>query len=304
MAMVSINHTSINWDILSEASLSRIMNNIVIDFKLKDGISTVEHRAFLLKFLKKVYNSLNYPHLEKVAVGYTALPIALRFSRHTIKDMLMEEEAEEDEESLIKLWMSLSKFAQKLYYNPKVVFLHNLIADFWEVMEYEVAKNMLELIIILVSQNETRRYVKYLIKDSLFIKRMIRTELYANNTIIMLLVGSLESYLFENDGASLAYKRLTLLKKLSFKYPSLHSKTLKYFPEELDKSSTNQQNEVGSLVSKMHIQRAMENVGFDIVLQIAKSLRINTQAVLDLYPQTEDSQRVLIELIGDKLESK
>ena len=80
-------------------------------------------------------------------------------------------------------------------------------------------------------------------------------------------IDYLESYLFENEET--CYSRLTLLKKLAFKY----------FPDEFAKSSTNQQNEGGSLVGKIYIEKAMENIEYNTVVQISKLLKINTGVV-------------------------
>lgn len=245
--MVAICPQRIKWELLSETAVSRIMNNIAIDFKLKEGVTEPTHRVYLLKFLKKLYTAIDYEHVEKAIIGYTAMPIALRFSRMTIKDMLMDEEEEEGEEPLIKMWLSMSKFAQKLYYNPKVVFLHNLLSDFWEVIDQNIAREMIEYLIILVSQTDTKRFMKYLVRDSLFIKHMQRHEIFQNNIVIRKLVGNLDSFLYENEEAALT--RLTLLKKLAYKY----------FPEELARSCTNQQNESGSLSGKQYLQNAMKS---------------------------------------------
>lgn len=233
---------------------------------------------------------MNNEDVEQTVVAYTSMPIALRFSRLTLKDMLMEEV--EKEENIIKMWAQLGKISDKLYNNPKVVFLHKLTDDFWEFIDHDLAKSMIEFLIILVSQNETRTFVKYLIKDSLFIKRIKKTKIYDDSVIIKRLIESLESYLFENEEA--AYSRLTLLKKLAFKY----------FPEELAKSSYNQQNESGSLVGKLYIQKAMENVSYDIISEIAKSLRINTLKLESLFADDKTRKDLLIELICDKVDCK
>jgi len=156
-------------------------------------------------------------------------------------------------------------------------------------MDEQMTINMVEFLIILVSQQETRRFVKYLIKDVMFINRVRRTSIYESSIIVQRLIESLESYLFENEEA--AYTRLTLLKKLAFKY----------FPDELSKSSTNQQNEAGSLVGKTYIQKAMEEVDYKIILLIAKNMRINTSLVEKLYSDESERKKLLIELIGDKI---
>jgi phosphoglycolate phosphatase-like HAD superfamily hydrolase len=198
--MVALNPKKTQWDLLSEDTLGRIMNEIVVKFRLKGGVASSLHKVYLLQFLRKLFSSLGHPHVLKVGSSFTAMPIALRFSRLTIKEMLMEEE-EEEEESLTRLWISLSKLAQRLYHNPKVVFLHNLINDFWEVIEEDVAKEMVQFLIVLVSQNETRKFVKYLIKDSVFIVRFKYSHFYEDNEVLRGYIDYLESYLFENEEA-------------------------------------------------------------------------------------------------------
>jgi phosphoglycolate phosphatase-like HAD superfamily hydrolase len=200
--MVALNHKKTQWDLLSEDTLDRIMKEIVVKFRLKGGVASSSlHKVYLLQFLRKLFSSLSHPHVLKVGSSFTAMPIAIRFSRLTIKEMLMEEEEEEEEESLTRLWISLSKLAQRLYHNPKVVFLHNLINDFWEVIEEDVAKEIVQFLIVLVSQNETRKFVKYLIKDSVFIVRFKYSHFYEDNEVLRGYIDYLESYLFENEEA-------------------------------------------------------------------------------------------------------
>lgn len=85
-----------------------------------------------------------------------------------------------------------------------------------------------------------------------------------------------------------------MLKKLAFKY----------FPDELAKSSTNQQNEGGSLVGKVYIEKAMENIEYSTVVQISKLLKINTVIVESIDPSIETRRKILIELISSKISTK
>lgn len=235
ISIIATNNSSINWAILSEESLAKFILTIATEFRINNNTMSDNHKNHLLIFLGKFFSSLDFNHVHKVAVGYTALPLALRFSRLTIKDMLTEEEQNDEESSIIDLWISMSKHTQKLYNNPKVTFLHYLIEDYWTLSDPELTQHMVELLIILISQKETNQFVKYFIKDILFIKRVKMTQNYSENVTIQKLIDSLESYLYENEES--AYSRLTLLKKLAFKY----------FPNELAKTSASQENEVGSL---------------------------------------------------------
>lgn len=235
ISIVAINNSSTDWAILSEGGLVKLMNTVATEFRIKSDTLSDSHKNHFVVFLSKFFSSLDFDHVHKVAVGYTALPLALRFSRLTIKDMLTEEEQNDEEDSILNLWISMSKHTQKLYNNPKVTFLHYLIEDFWSLSDAELTQHVVELLIILVSQKETNKFIKYLIKDIVFIKRVKMTENYSENTIIQKLIDSLESYLYESEES--AYSRLTLLKKLAFKY----------FPDELAKTSASQENQVGSL---------------------------------------------------------
>ena len=293
--MIATSQRPIDWTIFSSEVLNSIKAEIAVNLSLKDAFSNTKERKELMHFLKKFYSSLEHPHILKIALGYTSIPIALRFSRLTVKDMLLNEsEIDEEEEgpSIIETWKKMSKIANKLYENPKSKFLHSLMNDFWEINDDELYRPFIEFLIILVSQEETMVYVKYLIKDSLFILRVKRSKIYKESLIIRQLIESLQSYLFEKE--ELVYKNLSLLKELAHKY----------FPEELASSSTNQQNESGSLVGKSYLQKAMENVSYSIVHRIAQQLRINTFKVEELDKDENDRRDTLVQLIGEKLESK
>ena len=206
--------------------------------------------------------------------------------------MLTEDEQSDEEEPIINSWRKMSQYSQKFYNSSKVTFLHNLINDFWGLMNTDLTQNILELLIILVSQKETWKYIKYLIKDIAFIKRIKLSQIYEDNVTIQKLVDSLESYLFENEES--AYAKLTLLKKLAFKY----------FRNELAKASASQENEAGSLQSKNYLQKAMINVDFNIVYEISKFMRINTSTIDNFADDEEQKKMIIIDMIGDKIESR
>ena len=141
IAIVAINHKKIKWEILNEATVSRVVSACHIalfnsvnpqkeiekylslsyhnrtslvhtgDSKMDDDTSESKHNVFLLQFLKKLFTALDYPDVSRATMGYTALPIALGFSRMTIKDMLMEEDEDEEEgsetKSLINMWIQM-----------------------------------------------------------------------------------------------------------------------------------------------------------------------------------------------------
>ena len=292
--MVASSEYEIDWDITQIKTLTRIQAEIATNLTLKDGFSDSKQRFYLIEFLKKFYSSVEYPQVAKIVTDYTSLPIALRFSRLTIKDMLLVESDLEDDQDdkIIQNWRNMAKLAQRLFENPKAIFLHSLMEDFWKIEDTEIYRSFTEFLIILVSQNETKRFVKYLIKDSLFILRLKRDQMYYDSIVLKQLVKSLESYLYENEEAS--YANLSLMKKLASKD----------FPKELAHSSTNHQNESGSLVGRQYIQKSMENVEYDIIFNIAQKLRINTQKVENLFEDEETRREILIELIGGKLESR
>ena len=201
-------------------------------------------------------------------------------------------EEDDDEQTLVKLWIKMKKHAVRLYDDPKAKFLHELLETYWLNPDLETTIHVLEFLIVLISQNETRKFVKYLIIDKIFVKRLKRSDIYLENEQIKSLVESLESYSFINEEA--AYTKLTLLKKLAFMH----------FPEQVSKSSINQQNEIGSLYSITYLEKAMKEVGYDTIATIAKCLRINNDSLDSIFQDEEVKKEIMIELIKDKIDYK
>lgn len=204
----------------------------------------------------------------------------------------MEEQGDDEDESIAKLWISMSKYAKQLYDNPKAMLLHQILDQYWDNQTVEVAEALLKFLLVLVSQNDTRKYVKYLITDKIFIHRLKRTKIYTEHKHIQSLIESLSSYSFQSEEG--AYTKLTLFKKLAYKH----------FPEQLAKSSINQQNEVGSLCSITYLENAMKNTDYAIISSISKYLRINPEVVEKAFDDENSQKEVLIDLIKEKVNYK
>lgn len=135
ISLVSTSKRRIDWTLVRRPTMVKLMDLIASHISIRDSFTTIEQRLHFISFLKKLFSSLDHENIAEVVVKYTSLAIALRFSRLTIKDMIMveQEEADEDEEPIITQWRNLSQVAGRIYSNPKVTFLYFLIEQFWEV---------------------------------------------------------------------------------------------------------------------------------------------------------------------------